>query len=145
MKTGCQAGAGSERSRLIFYILSARMQGGAQSDEGMSKTQSLRGCHTQSDGLSSRLSVVGPPQRNVKRSASVLMGISEWCLVDQGQGVFPVSGLASSGYWPIRGGSERRGGALADTILTGVREHMANKGADGNSWRLGGERERWLL
>lgn len=36
-------GGGRERSRLIFYILSAAMQGGAQSDEGLLETQSLQG------------------------------------------------------------------------------------------------------
>lgn len=43
------------------------------------------------------------------------------------------------------GGSDRRWGALADTTLTRVREHMANTGEDGNSRRPGGLRQEGEL
>lgn len=84
-------GGGRERSRIIFYILSAAMQGGAQSDEGLSETQSLQGrARSRMDDLSSRrTSVVGRPQPNVERSASILTGVSEWCLVPPRSGCLP--------------------------------------------------------
>lgn len=45
---------------------------------------------------------MGRPQPNVERSASILTESVSGASFLQGQGVFPVSGLASSGYWLMR-------------------------------------------
>lgn len=45
---------------------------------------------------------MGHPQPNVERSASILTELVSGASFRQGQGVFPVSGLASSGYWLMR-------------------------------------------
>lgn len=106
-KAGCPAGAGSAPGS---FSTSCRPQcKEVLRGPGCVGDSEPSGSCTQSDDLSSRrTSVVGHPQPNVERSASILTESVSGASFRQGQGVFPVSGLASSGYWLMRVGSDRR-------------------------------------
>lgn len=87
-KAGCLAGAGSAPGS---FSTSCRPQcKEVLRGPGRVGDSEPSGSCTQSDDLSSRrTSVVGHPQPNVERSASILTGVSERCLVPPRSGCLP--------------------------------------------------------